>query len=591
MNRTNLFLSLIIMLFGALAACSSPANNEPIAGGGEEPISSGGNDSSSAANCPEAPNGAHQLVNAAQGICFLYPDIYDVFQGADGSLTLYVRSLLNTEAPFASIQMEALNGRSIQEVVPDYPSDSDLATSSFLTIDLGGEQAMVLDNLPGQDINRRVIAIHNGRVVDIMIARIGEEYGEVGQQAEMLYQMMTESFQFIGVEPDAPLVAGPECPEASAGKILFTNDADGFCLLLPGDYEVEVSDGQTAVYADSLMDAAHPRLFITVEPANGRTLEEVTTAKQEEFADFEVMFSFGYMLDGVFSNQFDQLPGQDLNRQVVLVHHDRFYTLTFVPDDPSLGEVYAEMQTLYDTVMDSFSFLGQTIPPIGEAAAVPESTDEPIPAPIPEPIEEPETEIDPLTLARQLIEQVDVTPPEGRRVEPCEGQAPLICVHDGQGNMGYVELLIFPLTSYAADHPVRLAVEALPTNPAEQGSSVQQALTALAEEHLAVIAADRAITYPNDTFAPLPMEPAQMGALPALSFGFLHMNKAGEVVERYLNIASFDRRFIYWLGINYDPANVFTFVSDTAVTQFAPFFLKIGTSLPLPDSTPEEMPP
>jgi hypothetical protein len=83
----------------------------------------------------------------------------------------------------------------------------------------------------------------------------------------------------------------------------------------------------------------------------------VTTEKQEEFADFEVMFSFGYMLDGAPANQFDQLPGQDLNRQVVLVHNDRFYTLTFVPDDPSMGDVYAEMETLYEMVMDSFSFL------------------------------------------------------------------------------------------------------------------------------------------------------------------------------------------------------------------------------------------
>jgi hypothetical protein len=203
---------------------------------------------------------------------------------------------------------------------------------------------------------------------------------------------------------------------------------------------------------------------------------------------------------------------------------------------------------------------------------------------------EPEMEIiDPFTLARQLIEQVDLTPPEGRRVEPCEGEAPVLCISDGQQNMGYAELLIFPLSSYPEDHPVRLAAEALPADPAaytaEQETAVQQALTALAEEHLAVIAADRAITYPNDTFTPLPAEAAQMGALPALSFGFVHTNQADEVVERYLNIAAFDRHFIYWFGVNYDPANVSTFVSDTAVTQFAPFFLQIAASLPLHSST------
>ncbi len=223
--------------------------------------------------------------------------------------------------------------------------------------------------------------------------------------------------------------------------------------------------------------------------------------------------------------------------------------------------------------------------------AVPEPTTDQTPAatatpaptvePTPEPVVEPEMEIDPFALARQLIEQVNVTPPEGRRVEPCEGQAPLLCVHDGQGNMGFVELLIFPVTSYAVDHPVRLVAEALPTDPAEQETAVQQALTALAEEHLDVIAADRAITYPDDTFTPLPIEPARVGALPALTFGFVHTKETGEVVERYLNVAAFDRHFIYWLGINYDPANVFTFVSDTAVSQFSPFFLHIAANLPV----------
>jgi hypothetical protein len=71
------------------------------------------------------------------------------------------------------------------------------------------------------------------------------------------------------------------------------------------------------------------------------------------------MWSFGYMLDGVPANQFDQVPGQDLSRQVIMVHNGRLITLTFIPDDAAAGEAYAAMQILYDAVMDSFSFLGQ----------------------------------------------------------------------------------------------------------------------------------------------------------------------------------------------------------------------------------------
>lgn len=377
MNTKPFFiLSLLFSLlaFLMLAACSPAGGDEPAA---VVETQTGAIDDMtdtetvvekvSIADCPEAVPGAHQLIYAAQGICFLYPDTYDVFQSEDGSLTLYMRSLLNTEAPLATVRLEALNGRTIQEIIPDYPSDAELATMSFLTIQLGGEQATVLDNLPGQDVNRRVIALHDGRVVDIMVARIGEDYGAVGEQAEALYQMITDSFRFIGIEPEAPLLAGPECPEPVVGTTLFTNADDGFCLLLPDGYAVDDSltsnngGTETAVYVDSLMNSTQPRLFITVEDANGRTLNDVTTAKAAEIEAImgsSPMWSFGYMLDGVMANQFDQVPGQDFTRQVVLVRDGRFYTLTFVPDEPDAA-AYADLQILYDTVMDSFSFLWQ----------------------------------------------------------------------------------------------------------------------------------------------------------------------------------------------------------------------------------------
>ena len=62
-------------------------------------------------SCAEPIPGTQRLIYAAEGICFLYPDKFGVFQGEDGSLTLYVRSLLNTEAPLATINFAALDGR------------------------------------------------------------------------------------------------------------------------------------------------------------------------------------------------------------------------------------------------------------------------------------------------------------------------------------------------------------------------------------------------------------------------------------------------------------------------------------------------
>lgn len=372
MKQKSLFYLFLLFTLMALAACNAAGGTEPAVNEADQggvvsaPIETESGDGKiSVTNCAEAESGSHQLIYAAQGICFLYPDNYDVAQGEDGSLTLYVRSLLNTEAPLATIHFAALNGRSIQEVVPDYPSDAELATMSLLTINLGEEMATVLDNLPGQDTNRRVIAIHNDKVYDLMIARIGDEYGAVGEEAEALYNLITSSFQFIGTEPEAPLLAGPECPELVENSTLYTNEVAGYCLLLPAGYSLleinpEAAENEMAFYVDTIQDASHARLWIKATDANGRSLEEITNAHEAEIETalpgFDVMWSFGYMLDGLAANQFDQVPGQDLSRQVMMVNNGRLYTLIFTPDDPS-ADAYTDMQTLYDIVMDSFSFL------------------------------------------------------------------------------------------------------------------------------------------------------------------------------------------------------------------------------------------
>ena len=323
----------------------------------------------SVANCAEPTAGTHQLIYAAKGVCFLYPKEFDVFQAEDGSLTLYVGSLLNTEAPGATISFEPVDNRTMYERYKEFlPPDFNLDVEPP-TINMGGETAAILDNLPGQDINRRVVTVHDGTLIDILITRIGPDYGAVGEQAEALYKMITGSFQFIGVEPEASLLAGPECPQETAGMKLFTSPDGGFCVLLPEGYAVNDSlitangGRETAVFMDSLLDTSHARLFITVEDANGRSLDEITQARKAEIESampsFDAMGSFGHMLDGIPANQFEQLPGQDLSRQVLMVRDGRVYTLTFIPDDTAAGNAYTEMQALYDTVMDSFSFLWQ----------------------------------------------------------------------------------------------------------------------------------------------------------------------------------------------------------------------------------------
>lgn len=228
----------------------------------------------------------------------------------------------------------------------------------------------------------------------------------------------------------------------------------------------------------------------------------------------------------------------------------------------------------------------------------PAATDEPTitlePTAGPESADEPGIELDPFTLADQILRQTTLPNPPGWQIERCEGEAPVLCVSDEQDNVGFVELLLYPLSGYDDDHPVQLAAQTLPTDIAalsdEQHEAVNEAVVALAGDYLDSIEADRAITFPEDTFTRLDQKEVLFGGLPALAFGFEQVNEAGEVVNRYLNVAAFDQDFIYWTAINYDPANVSTFNSDTAVTDFAPTFYELAANLAVHKTTQATLP-
>jgi hypothetical protein len=177
--------------------------------------------------------------------------------------------------------------------------------------------------------------------------------------------------------------------------------------------------------------------------------------------------------------------------------------------------------------------------------------------------------------------------PAGWQVEPCEGEAPMLCVAEGQDFLGPVELLVIPLRSYE-EFQGYLEEQGLTVGQAPQESeaydaAARAALADLAESHLAVIQADREATYrPGVRFEPLPLEPAAIGRLPGLTFGFVSIDDDENVTERYRNVVTFDGQAIYWLGAPYDPANVTTWVSEEALRRFEPALLEVAAALEVP---------
>jgi len=159
--------------------------------------------------CNRSSDKVRLLINSVHQYCLQYPAEYDVFFPNESEIVLVKRSVLNVSEPRVHIMVQPAGG-----MTADQAADSFLAVYTFpeselvresLTID--GEKAIMLDRLPGQDINRRVFVRHNDYLYQLTFLPMDETRPEVYAQAEALYFTVVNSFNF---RPDSN--ACPDCP-------------------------------------------------------------------------------------------------------------------------------------------------------------------------------------------------------------------------------------------------------------------------------------------------------------------------------------------------------------------------------------------
>jgi len=147
------------------------------------------------------------------------------------------------------------------------------------------------------------------------------------------------------------------CLGEDPGTKSFVNEAHGYCLLYPSGYDLgEPNENEIALYVGSLLDVEHPKTFIDVQDADGRSTEQVVDEIIADLAGIDIQRD-NMEIDGETAIVLDGVPGQDSSRQVVFTHAGKVYRLTFFPGDESYGEIYNQMQQVYKTVTRSFRFL------------------------------------------------------------------------------------------------------------------------------------------------------------------------------------------------------------------------------------------
>lgn len=120
------------------------------------------------AKCPAVRSDALQLhIDARRGFCLLIPTAYSAFDTNPNEVVFAKESLLNVTEPRLSISMVGAGARTAEQAAADIIASMPGFDVKPSTIDLGGQPAVMLDNVPGQDLMRRVLFVHNARLYDL----------------------------------------------------------------------------------------------------------------------------------------------------------------------------------------------------------------------------------------------------------------------------------------------------------------------------------------------------------------------------------------------------------------------------------------
>jgi hypothetical protein len=123
-------------------------------------------------------------------------------------IMLVKRSILNPEDPILFINVEPSDGRTVEQVADQLVADYSVPGLEVkrVPLEIDQEQAIMLDGLTGQDINRHIVVLHNDRLYHMTIMPM-EGSPDVLTQAEALHNTVIQSFNFrpeTNIRPDYP---------------------------------------------------------------------------------------------------------------------------------------------------------------------------------------------------------------------------------------------------------------------------------------------------------------------------------------------------------------------------------------------------
>lgn len=314
--------------------------------------------------CPKPTADTRVLVNRLGGYCLLYPDTHTALRTVYGSeptstIHIFAESILS-QAPFVFLSTEDAAGQDpaqVAQAIADQLAEFDVELAE---IEVAGQPAFMLTNLPGQAFTREVIFEHGGMLYKFSFLPDDFAGTDYARQLTTFADVLLNSLTFIPVSETMAVIE--DCMQPRPDEQLIISEALGFCLLVPSSYTYD-PDGQdrATFHGGSVVDADHPRLIIEVSATGNRSAYELTDKLFNEVTPPEDLpveihvFTLGD--DNITAKMVDNVPGEYPGRVMLFDHGERRYRLTFMPYDPAQFEFTGAMGTLIHLVTQSFRFL------------------------------------------------------------------------------------------------------------------------------------------------------------------------------------------------------------------------------------------
>ncbi len=165
-NRLHRFVALLIALsLSAVFAACTPIMPET-------PVVEATPSTQPADPCPTPGEGQLLLRNETDGYCLLYPAAYTLDQTNPGVTDIVVDNVMNHWDPRLSIAVSDAAGQTLEDIAAQLATDYALPGFEITpqSITVAGEEAVLLDNLPGPGPQPPRAFLHGGTLYRLFIA-------------------------------------------------------------------------------------------------------------------------------------------------------------------------------------------------------------------------------------------------------------------------------------------------------------------------------------------------------------------------------------------------------------------------------------